>query len=46
MKMWRMMRGLIYLAILGAVVVAGYAFLGDLSPQRAEVRETVVLNGR
>lgn len=44
--MWRMTRGLIYLAILGVLVVAGFALLGDLSPQRSETRGTVILDGR
>ncbi len=44
--MWRMLRGLIYLAILGTIALAGYAFLGDLSPERAEMRRSVVLDGR
>ena len=44
--MWRLLRGLIYLTILGMAGIAGYAFLGDLSPERAEVRQTVVLDGR
>lgn len=44
--MWRILRGLIYLTIIGAVAVAGYALLGDLSPDTAEVRRPVVLDGR
>ena len=44
--MWRMLRVLIYLAILGALGLAGYAYLGDLSPERAEVRRPLVLDGR
>lgn len=43
--MWRLLRGLVYLAILGALAVAGYAFVGDLSPDRTEVRRPVVLDG-
>lgn len=44
--MWRMLRGLIYLAIFGAAALAGYAFMADLSPDRAEQRRAVVLDGR
>lgn len=44
--MWRLLRGLIYLAILGVLALGGYAFLGDLSPDRAEMRRSVVLDGR
>ncbi|MBK5926963.1 hypothetical protein [Rhodobaculum claviforme] len=43
---WRLLRGLVYLAILGVLAVAGYAFMGDLSPDQAEVRRPVVLDGR
>ncbi|MGY6411187.1 MAG: hypothetical protein ACXIUV_09215 [Alkalilacustris sp.] len=41
-----MLRVLIYLTILGALALTGYAFLGDLSPDRAEIRRSVVLDGR
>jgi len=44
--MGRILRGLIYLAVLGGIGLAGYAYFGDLSPDRAEVRRTVVLDGR
>ena len=44
--MWRILRGLVYLTILGALAVAGFALVGDLSPDRAEVRRSVVLDGR
>ena len=44
--MWRMLRGLIYLAILGGIGLAGYAFVADLSPEQEEQRGTVVLDGR
>lgn len=39
-------RGLFYLAVLGAIALAGYAYFGDLSPERSEMRSTVVLDGR
>ncbi len=42
--MWRLLRILFYIAVLGAAGVVGYAYLGDLSPRIGEVRQTVVLD--
>lgn len=44
--MGRILRWLFYLAVLGAIALAGYAYFGDLSPDRGEVRLPVVLDGR
>lgn len=44
--MWRMIKALIFLGVIGAAGLAGYAFLADLSPDQSERRETVVLDGR
>jgi len=43
--MFRLLKFLFYLAVLLAVIVVGYAYLGDLSPQREEIVEPVELNG-
>jgi hypothetical protein len=43
--MGRLLRGVLYLAVLGAIGLTAYAFFGDLSPRTGEVRETVVLDG-
>lgn len=37
-------KGLLYLAILAALGVVGYAYLGDLSPDQVEVTQPVVLD--
>jgi hypothetical protein len=42
--MRRLLRGIIYLAVLGALGLVAYAYLGDLSPQQNEVSLPVVLN--
>ncbi len=44
--MWRLLRGLIYLGVLGAIGLVGYAWVADLAPETAENRQTVVLDGR
>ena len=42
--MGRLLRGIIYLVVLAAIGLAGYAWVGDLSPQQREVAVPVVLN--
>lgn len=42
--MWRLIRIVFYLAVLGTAGLAGYAYLGDLSPRTGEIRQTVVLD--
>jgi hypothetical protein len=42
--MMRLIKALFALAILGFVGLAGYAYLGDLSPSQSEIRQPVVLN--
>lgn len=42
--MFRLLKFLFYLLILAALVVVGYAYLGDLSPSRDDVVEPVELN--
>lgn len=44
--MGRILRGLIYLAVLGAVALAGYAWIADLTPEQGERRQPVVLDAR
>ena len=44
--MWRLLRGVIYLAILGGIGLVGYAWIADLSPEQSEIRRSVVLDGR
>ena len=44
--MLRLFRWLIYLVVIGGLGLAGYAFVGDLSPERSEIRRPVVLDGR
>lgn len=35
----------VFLIIVGVFAVVGYAYLGDLSPNRVEVNEPVTLDG-
>lgn len=42
--MIRIVKFLATLALLGFVGIAGYAYLGDMSPARTEIREPVELN--
>ncbi|MEM8632898.1 MAG: hypothetical protein AAGF74_16830 [Pseudomonadota bacterium] len=39
-----MLKLLIYLAVLAAAVLVGYAYLGDLSPEQQEITEPVELD--
>ncbi len=42
--MFRVVKGLIYLAILGGIGVVGYAYLGDLSPETGIITKSVDLD--
>ncbi|TDQ57054.1 hypothetical protein [Phaeovulum veldkampii] len=42
--MGRMIKAVVYLAVLGAVGVVGYAYLGDMTATPADMRIPVVLN--
>lgn len=42
--MGRIFKLLLFLLVLGAVSLAGYAYLGDLSPDQSEMRESVTLD--
>lgn len=42
--MMKLIKALLVLAILAAIGLAGFAYLGDLSPDQSEVRLPVVLN--
>lgn len=41
--MWRLLKVLGVIAILGAIALAGYAYLGDIEPERRETRVPVQL---
>lgn len=43
--MFRALRFLLLLVFAGALVLVGFAFFGDLSPKRQDVRQPVTLNG-
>lgn len=42
--MGRVIKALVLLVIFGVIGLAGYAYLGDLSPVQDEVTKPVVLN--
>lgn len=42
--MGRIIKALMFLVILGFFGLAGYAYLGDLTPSQGEVKKPVVLN--
>lgn len=42
--MGRILKAVVVLAILGFLGLTGYAYLGDLTPDRSEVRQPVSLN--
>lgn len=42
--MARIFKLLVILLFLGFVALVGYAYLGDLSPERSDVRQPVELN--
>ena len=41
--MFRIIRVLVYLAVLGLLALTGYAFLGDMAPQQRAVDQPVTL---
>ncbi|MEI4470470.1 hypothetical protein [Frigidibacter sp. MR17.24] len=41
--MGRILKLVVFLVVLGFLGLTGYAYLGDLSPQRSEVRKPVAL---
>ncbi|MGQ0610344.1 MAG: hypothetical protein ACT4N9_04470 [Paracoccaceae bacterium] len=43
--MFRALRIVLILVLAGALVLIGFAYFGDLSPQRQDVRQPVTLNG-
>lgn len=42
--MGRLFKVLLVLLVLGFLALTGYAYLGDLSPERTEVRQPVTLD--
>jgi hypothetical protein len=44
--MFRLLKFLVYLTILGGLGVAGYAYLGDLSPAVSTVTRPVTFDAR
>jgi len=44
--MGHIFRGILYLVILGGIGLIGFAYLGDLTPEREEIRVPVTLNGK
>jgi hypothetical protein len=36
---------LLFLVVVGAIGLVGYAYLGDISPAQTDVSEPVILNG-
>lgn len=44
--MGRLFKFLLFLIVLGAIGVVGYAYLGDLSPAQDEVSEPVELDAQ
>jgi hypothetical protein len=42
--MGRIIKALLALGVVGFLGLVGYAYLGDLSPDQAEVKKPVVLN--
>ncbi|MGV6813225.1 MAG: hypothetical protein ACWA47_13330 [Brevirhabdus sp.] len=42
--MFRIIKGLFLLAILAFIGLTGFAFLGDLSPHKAEITQDVEIN--
>jgi hypothetical protein len=42
--MWRLIKAVLVLAILGFAGLVGYAYLADLAPDSTEVKVPVILN--
>ncbi len=45
-RMGRIIKAVLVLGVLGFVALAGYAYLGDLTPDQREVTKPVVLDGQ
>ncbi len=43
--MWRIVKFLLILLVLGALGLVGYAYLGDLSPDQTDISAPVELDG-
>jgi predicted small integral membrane protein len=42
--MWRLIKALLVLGVLGFAGLVGYAYVADLAPDSAEVKVPVILN--
>jgi len=42
--MFRLLKLLVFLALIGFVGLTGYAYLGDLSPEQSEINQPVTLD--
>ncbi|MDT0683950.1 hypothetical protein RM543_14765 [Roseicyclus sp. F158] len=42
--MWRLIKLLFFLAVIGAIGLVGFAYFGDLTPQQQDVTEPVTLD--
>lgn len=42
--MWRLIKALVVLVLLGLVALTGYAYLGDYAPETREITEPVILD--
>lgn len=42
--MWRIIKALVFLTIIGFIALAGFAYLGDLTPERQQKSEPVMLD--
>ncbi|SFR42043.1 hypothetical protein [Litoreibacter janthinus] len=42
--MIRLLKALVFLIVIGIVGIVGYAYLGDLTPNRVEVNQPVTLD--
>ena len=42
--MGRLLKFLVFLIVIGALGLVGYAYLGDLSPDQSEISQPVELN--
>lgn len=43
-NMWRLIKALVVLVLLGLVALTGYAYLGDYAPETREITEPVILD--
>lgn len=44
--MWRLIKALFFLCVLGFIGLSGYAYLGDLQPETEEMRDTVTFDAQ